>query len=476
MTSSSDKVLNSSIKIYFRQILAAVTATLFAVSDGMAYGWTSPMIPYLISDGSHIQTTHYEAEWLETALLCGALCGLPLTIYSVDKFGRKRSLIFASFTILIGWLLIALGNTIIYLFVGRFFLGMAGDMAFVACPMYMAEISDQRIRGFLSGIIYMMVHTGTVIVYIVGPYTPHYVTPIIGIFLVTTELLVFSFMPESPYYLISKGKEEEAKKALQFFKPYQDIEKEVTSITEMLVKQNITKVHPQDLILVKSNRKAITIMTVLNTGQHLCAYTVILMNLHLILAAAGSIYMDSSLTAIIFATIMLVSVTFASLQVDKYGRRMLIMVSAIVSGLCLLALAVYFHLKYLHIDVSSVSWIPLVSVMIYAAFFKAGAGLVPIILTAEIFPSNMKAIGMTVADGMFILGGIIAIQIYQILTRLINIYLPFYVFGGYAFFVAIFTYFCIPETKGRSLQEIQSILKGESIEPKKLNKEIETIS
>ncbi|KAG5895870.1 hypothetical protein JTB14_012254 [Gonioctena quinquepunctata] len=446
-----------------RQFGAAISGTLFAVSDGMTYGWTAPYIPYLISEDSHIPTSKHVAEWLETALLCGALLGLPLTIYSVDRFGRKKSILFAALTILLAWTFIGFGNRIEYIFVGRFLSGMAGDMSFVAAPMYMAEIADQKIRGFLSGVIYIMVHLGTLIVYCTGPFAPFFVTPLIGVAVVLLQISIFSFMPETAYFLMYKNRTEDAKKSLEYFKPYSDIEKEMSEISEALERQKADKGRFQDLLLVKSNRKAIVIMTVLNTGQHLCGYTVILMNLHIILEAAGSIYMESSHAAILFAGIMLISTLFSSMRVDRYGRKVLLIISSIVSGLCLLTLAIYFHLQSAKINVLSVSWLPIVSVMVYATFFKIGVGLVPIIVTAEIFPTNMKAIGMTVADAMFIAGGLIAIQIYQTLAGPLGMYVPFYFFGVWAFFVAIFTHFFIPETKGRTLEEIQSILKGEAL-------------
>ncbi|CAH1153890.1 unnamed protein product [Phaedon cochleariae] len=451
----------SSLKQYFPQFCAATTGTLFAISDGMTYGWTAPYIPYLISNESHIVTTKSETEWLETCLLIGALCGLPLTIYSVDRFGRKKSLLFASITIFIAWVLIAFADRMLYLFIARFLSGMAGDMAFVAAPMYMAEMADQQIRGFLSGIIYIMVHIGSLVVYCFGPFTPFYVTPLIGSAVVITQLSVFTFMPETPYYLMYKNRREEARKALEYFKPYCDIDKELDEISTSLAKQKADKGRMQDLVLVKSNRRAIVIMTILNTGQHLLGYTVILMNLHIILESAGSIYMESSHAAILFAGIMLISAIFSSLQVDKYGRKVLLIISSVSSAMCLLAIAIYFHLKSTGIDVLPVSWIPIVSVMVYGAFFKIGVGMVPIIVTAEIFPSNMKAFGMTIADAMFIIGGIVGIQIYQRMAGPLGIHVPFYFFGCWGFFVAIFTHFFIPETKGKSLDEIQSLLKGE---------------
>ncbi|KAG5879461.1 hypothetical protein JTB14_025127 [Gonioctena quinquepunctata] len=380
------------------QILASVSGTLFAVSDGMSFGWTAPVIPFLISESSHIKTTKYEAEWLESCLMVGSFFGLPFTIYFVDKIGRKKSLLAAAFISLISWIIVLVATKMWHVFVARFIFGVTANTSFVAAPIYVAEIADHKIRGFLSSIIYLNMLMGLVIVYCVGPFLPFYVPPVIGITVLAIELVIFPFTHESPYYLLHKGETENAKKSLNFFRPNRDITTELKDISKAIERQRNEKSKFIDLILVKSNRKAIIIMTVLDAGQHLCAISVILMNLHMILESAGSIYIDSSIAAIIFSVIMLLTASIASTQVDKYGRKALIILSSFMTGFCLLAIAVYFNLKYVGYDVRTVSWIPIVAMMFYAASFKLGVGIVPIVLTAELFSSKMKAFGMTIAD------------------------------------------------------------------------------
>ncbi|KAJ8918807.1 hypothetical protein NQ315_011091 [Exocentrus adspersus] len=427
----------------------------------MSYAWTAPTIPYLISEESHIKTTKYEAQWLETILMIGSFCGLPLTIYLVDKIGRKNSLLLASFVQAVSWIATALAATMTGLLVARFFSGMASDMAFVAAPMYIAEMADQKIRGFLSGIIYLMMLTGCVIVYCVGPYLPFYVSPVIGALLSTTELITFSFMPETPYYLLYKHREDEALKALQYFRSDVDAETELKEISKAMERQRNERGRIQDLFLVKSNRKAVITMTVLNGGQHFCAISVIVMNLHLILKAAGSIYIDYAIAAIVFSVIMLVAAVGATLTVDMYGRKILLVFSAVLSGICLFAIALYFNLQINGVDVMSVSWIPTVSVMIYAAAFKLGLGIVPIMITSEIFPAKVKAMGMTISDAMYVGWSAIVLQLYQWLESSYGLHAPFYLFSVCCFLVMLYTIFYIPETKGKSLEEIQMLLKEE---------------
>ncbi|KAJ8918810.1 hypothetical protein NQ315_011094 [Exocentrus adspersus] len=445
----------------FPQFVAAISGTLFAISDGMTYAWTAPYVPYLMSDESHVKTSKTQGEWLETTLLIGSFSGIPVTIYLVHFIGRKKALLTASFVVLLSWITMALGNRIEYIFAARFSLGVCCNMAIVAAPMYTAEIAEQKIRGLLSGIIYINMHIGVLAVYCVGPYLPFYSASIVGAVVVTLELIIFSTVPESPHFLLYKDKVDEARIALQYLRPNGDVDKELKEICDYIERQKTDKGRIQDLFLIKSCRKATFILAVLNVGQHMCAYTVMLMNLHLILEAAGTIYMDSAVAAIIFAAIMLLATIFGSFQSDLFGRRILLIFSSSFTCLCLLALAIYFHLKYLGYDVLPVSWIPIVSCMIYAGVFKSGMGIVPIMITGEMFPVKLKSIGVTVADMMYVIGGIVGLQVYQHLSNRYGLHVPFYVFAAWAFSVLIFTVFYIPETKGKSLDEIQKILGGD---------------
>ncbi|CAH1974786.1 unnamed protein product [Acanthoscelides obtectus] len=275
------------------QLLAAVSGTLFAISDGMSYGWTAPIIPYFISENSHIQTTKQEAEWLETILMAGSFFSLPLTIYLVDRIGRRKSMLCAAMMSLLCWVVIAVANRMLYIFIARFLFGTASNMALVAAPMYVAEIADHKIRGFLSSIIYLMMLVGFVIVYSVAPFSPFYTVPVIGVVILLTDFCTFYFMPETPYYLVYKEQINEARQSLQFLRPGRYIEDELNDIIQAIARQKGEQGRLSDLLTVKSNRKATIIMFVLNGGQHMCAISVILMNLHLILEAGDSIYMSS---------------------------------------------------------------------------------------------------------------------------------------------------------------------------------------
>ncbi|KAG5895866.1 hypothetical protein JTB14_012251 [Gonioctena quinquepunctata] len=443
------------------QLTASIAGSLFAISDGICCGWTAPMIPYLIGNTSHITTTEYEAEWLESDYWIGNFFGLPFTIFSVRKLGRKPSLLIATLISLLAWVFVAVANQMWYIHVARFFLGLAADMAFVAAPMYIAEIAESKIRGFLSSIVQLMMLLGYIIVYSVGPFSSFYLTPVIAIIVTIAGLSFLSFMPESPYYLLYKNKREMAEVSLKYFRHDCNIDGEMEEISKAMEENKNKKGRIQDMLLVKNNRKAMTIMTVLNCGQHMAASSVIVMNMHSILDAAGSIYMESSYAAILFSVIMLVFAITASLNVDKYGRRILYLTSAFSTSFCLLTLAIYFHLKLENYDVSLVSWIPIVAIMTYAVIFKTGLGLIPAVITSEIFSDEVKAMGMTIADAVFVTAAIVSNRLYFWLLNNYGLHVPFYLFTTVTFLIAIFNSFYLPETKGKTLEEIQLLLKGE---------------
>ncbi|CAG9858886.1 unnamed protein product [Phyllotreta striolata] len=456
-----NKPTENKFKGTFPQILAVITGSLVALSDGMQYGWSSPALPILFSPDSPLKVTKLQGEWLETCVMVGAFCGLWLTMFLVDSIGRKRSILLAAFMSVCIWVVIAVAPRIEYVLVARALSGAVGNTAFVATPMYVAEIADQKVRGFLSSLIYLMMLVGILVIYTVMPYTTFYVHCIIGIVITVTQLIIFPFMPESPYYLIYKNKEEEAKKSLIRLRGgTKNIDKELAEIKTAIARQKEERGRIQDLFLIPSNRKAMIIMIILNSAQHFSSISVLLMNLHSILEQGGSLYMEPSTTGIVFALIMLLAASGASLFIDRFGRRSLLIFSSLATGICLMALAVFFTFKNAGYDTLSISWIPIVSVMLYALVFKVGLGLVPIVLTAELFPAKMKAYGMTLSDGVYVVAAIFSIQVYQRLNDSFGIEYPFYVFSICCYLTALFTYFIIPETKGKSLEEIQMILKG----------------
>ncbi|KAK9875829.1 hypothetical protein WA026_009613 [Henosepilachna vigintioctopunctata] len=442
------------------QLICMLFGTLNALSDGMHFAWSAPTIPILMRPDSPIKITEKDIVWLEVFYMLFGFVGLPITIYLANKIGRQKSVLVASATSLIGWILIGVADRVEYLYIARSMVGAAADVAFVCSPMYVAEIAHKKIRGFLAGFIYVMEMCGSLLIYCVAPFVSVRIPPIIGICIVSTQLLIFPFLPESPHFHLYKGNRKAAEKSLKFLRGTDDIDEEFKEISEAIERQKTESGRLQDLFTVKSNRKAALIMTFLNGAQHMMGFTAILMNLHTILIGAGATMIGPNIAAIMYAAVMFIASVSGILTVDKFGRKLLINISTFFSGICLLVIGIFFHLQYLNVDVSQIAVLPIIFIMIYAAFFKLGIGMVPIVLTSELFSAKVKAKGMTYSDGCFVLFASISIYVYQFLNMHFGLYSSFYTFAAFSFLSFVFSILFVPETKGKTLEEIQIMLKN----------------
>ncbi|XP_018334693.2 facilitated trehalose transporter Tret1-like, partial [Agrilus planipennis] len=438
-----------------------ITGTIGAISDGMHYAWTAPSIPLLESEDSPVEINSSHEIWLENIYSFGGLGGLIVTIWFVNTFGRKPSILFASIQHAVAWLLIAFADRVEILYAARCLAGLAGNVGFVAIPMYIAEIADKQVRGFLGTFIYSNMMLGVLVLYSVAPYVTIASTAYVGLGVVILQFLLFLMMPESPYYHLIKGRQAKALESLQWVRNTTEVKEELEDISKAVERQQSEKGRIIDLFIVKSNFQGVIIMTVLNAAQHFSSISVLLMNMHTILEDSEE-FISNNTASIIVAALMLTACIGASLVIDKFGRKKLLLASSLATGVSLVFLASYFAAKQANEDVkASYGWVPFASVVMYSFVFKFGLGLVPIVTTGELFPTNVKAMGMTMADAMYITFSIISIYIYTYMRDGIGMYAPFFLFACSCILVALFTWFYIPETKGKSLEEIQKMLRGE---------------
>ncbi|KAF2884962.1 hypothetical protein ILUMI_21239 [Ignelater luminosus] len=424
----------------------------------MQYGWTAPAVPLLQSNNTPVAIQDSDIIWLENTYMYSAFIGLPFTIFCCNKFGGKKAILISSLQNLIAWILTAFAINLEMIYVARFISGFASNFMYISAPMYIGEIADEKIRGFLGSFIFVKLQLGIIVIYAVAPFVSLMASSLVGALFLIVHLITFPFMPESPYYLLLEGKIDEARKSLQRLRARNNVEEEFKEILMAVERQKEERGKIIDLFIVESNRKALLIMSVLNAAQQFSCVAVMAMNIHIILGDAASV-LSPSIVAIIFAVIMLTATIVSACLVDKIGRRILLSSSSLLTGLSILILASYFAAKNSGMDISSCTWIPVFAMIMYAASFKYGLGMVPIVMTGELFPTSVKGMGMTFADGIYIIFSTISLYMYQYLSEYFGMHMPFFIFGCSGLLTTLFVIFYIPETKGKTLEEIQIMLK-----------------
>lgn len=450
------------------QYVAAITANLGIVCCEMHYGWTSPSLPILISGNYSIQITSEQASWLPVTPLFGAILGSFITGLIVDYFGRKQIILFSAFPFLLSWLIIGWANSYIYLHVARFIDGVLDGMSFTAVPMYLGEIAEPKIRGMLASICPVLVVFGILLINVLGSFMTidraAYTASVVPVILFFT----FFWMPESPYYLIMKGRVKEARKNLQILRGDQDVSAELERISNAVKEQNSKDSGKYiDLFTVKSNRKALIIAWGLRTSQHLSG--AVALNFYCTtIFQESSDFITPEYASIIFFSIQLLLSAVSSFIVDFSGRRPLLIFSIIGTGLSLVVNGTYLHLKNsTDVDTSSFNFLQVLSLCGYVVVYSVGLQTIPMLMMGELFPTNVKGFALGMTDIYISVLAAIVSKFFHWTNESYGMEVPFYTFAGCCIFGLLFVIFFVPETKGKTLEDIQKELKGETVEEPK---------
>lgn len=426
----------------------------------MLLSWTSPSIPQLQNEDSKVLITNAEGAWLASTHGIGAILGSFVGASLVDRLGRKFCILIASPLYFTCWMAIFFADNFATLACSRVLAGFTDGFVFLAVPFYICEIADPNIRGFLAANISLMTVFGYMLINILGSYFDIATTAIISSTIPVIHFVIFYWMPESPYYSILRNKKEDAKKSFLAFKGIKDVDERFEKLVEVVKDEVANRGKFWQLFTVKSNRKALFIALMLRSIQQLCG-------IGAITVYAQTIFKESSegisphLSSIVYFSVQTGLVVISSLLVDKLGRKPLLLLSIIGSGIALTTQAVYFHLKnHTDYDLSSVGFVPLAALLFYVVFFNVGLWSIPMLLLGEMFPSNVKAFALALAEVHFGLITIFISKSFQLLTDYIGMQVPFFVFALFCLLGVMFIVYAVPETKGKSLEDIQQWLKG----------------
>lgn len=288
--------------------------------------------------------------------------------------------------------------------------------------------------------------------------------------------IAFIFLPESPAYLMSQGKFHEAKTALRYFRGIDnDIDAEIKSLKEYIRNAAKIKVTFKELFQTRGTIKALVVSFGLMIFQQMSGIYPVLFYVKKILETISvTIHLPG---AVIILGFCLVSSTYFSTMLLKVvRRRVLLLISFSTMALSLGCLGVYYHLIESNMPLDY-TWIPLFSLCVFVSFYAAGVGPIPWLMLREIFPPNVtrRATAITVGFHWFLAFGVT--KLYQNLVALVKPGWALLHFAVVCIIGTIFVYFFVPETKGRTLEEIHDEFDG--IHKKKKHRhviEVESLS
>lgn len=440
--------------------------TLVASLGGLLFGFDmaviSGVLPFVEKQFS---LTPLQEGWFVSSALVGCIIGVSFSGDLSDRLGRKILLFLSAFLFLISAIGCSLVTELNLLIAARLVGGIGVGIASIVVPLYLSEISPAAIRGRLVTFYQLAITVGILLAYITnslllgyseqhegtagtGIFDLVYIAEVwrgmfsIGTILAVLFVLGLFFVPESPRWLIKKGRLQEGQDILKRINDG----KEETISTE--AEQNENGSYKE--LFAPKLRKALLLGILLPLFSQLSGINAIIYYGPSILHDAGIDLSNSFLGQIIFGLANMIFTFIAIWKVDHWGRRPLYLIGTVGATVSLLVTGVLFYLGL----TSSIFLI--ISVTLFLACFAFSIGPLKFVVASEIFPTRIRGKALGVSIMVMWVADTIMGQVTPILLRETGTAATFWVFAFFCLVAFITVYKLLPETKGKSLEEIEN--------------------
>jgi sugar porter (SP) family MFS transporter len=433
--------------VYFAVGVAALGGLLFGYDTGVISG----AILFITKQFSLSATME---EIVVSSVLVGAVAGATIGGALTGRFGRRKMIILAGIIFTASALGTALAPTVSWLIAARVVSGIGIGIASFISPMYIAELVPAKVRGSLVAVNMLAITSGIVVAYLVdyafsssGGWRYMF-----GLAAIPSIALIIGMwrLPDSPRWLISKSKVEQARQILQRARTVSDVSPEIMDIQKSMEKQGAGGMKG---LFQPSLRMPMIVGLGLAVFQQITGINTVIYYAPTIFKFAGITAVGPAILAGAGLTmVMWLFHVLAIFLMDRVGRRplLLIGVAGQIIGLAILGAAFQFQQL-----ASFKSYVAIGGLVIYVACFAFGLGPIFWLLISEIYPLNVRGAAMSaVTVTNWALNLVVAVT-FLTLVGVLGHAGTFWLYGGIAIGAWVFLYLLVPETKGKTLEQIE---------------------
>ncbi|XP_066967731.1 facilitated trehalose transporter Tret1-like [Macrobrachium rosenbergii] len=437
-----------------KQVLCGFIVSAGMVQAGLVTGWPA-VLPDLQNDTSAaFNVTDDDVKWIVS---CTSFVGMVTNVLagSMMEWVGPRLLLSLFLMPASGfWLLQCFAPNLAIFYAGRLGGGFVASVFTTLTNPLMAELVEPHLRGMLSCLPELVVSSGVLVVYVLSYVLPWQIVtglcavPFLPLFCLSLVI------PESPFWLVRKGKLVEAENALQKLRdPRKNVARDElpsirtsimshpqTTVTDQ-IKQLRVDYHAKPVILLV----AIFILRELGGQLAVFSYTVYLFQ-------KAGVEIEVFTCTVLVGIVRLLATATSSILVDKLGRRPFLFGTFLVCGIAQTTGG-----AFLLADIPGTDWVPLVAVLIFVLAYGLGVGPIPWILLGELIPTPVRSIGASICTFSFCASQFFVGLLLPELMATLGVGGSFMVFAGANFLTSIFTFVFLPESRGRSLHQLQEI-------------------
>lgn len=450
--------MNELSKVKYTYLICAVAAF-----GGLLFGYDTAVIAGAIGYLQvKFELSPMLTGWAASSAIWGCVFGALFSGALSDKYGRKKVLLLSGLLFTLSALGSAVPDNLTQFVMARFIGGLGVGSASMLSPLYISEIAPAKIRGMLVTLYQLAIVFGINIIYIVNYLIANthdqvwnvqlgwrYMLGSEGIPAILFFILLF-FVPESPRWLVKENRSDEALKILNKINGPEETHRILKEI-----KEAVNEEKGSFLDLFKPGiRKAMIVGSVLALFSQVTGINAIIYYAPEIFKQVGFGSESALFQTMIIGFVNMLFTLVAIRFIDYWGRRTLLIwgISGMVS--CLLGMGMFFYF-----EITSGSLL-LLFILGFIASFASSLGPIPWVLISEIFPTKTRGTAMSFSIVILWLGVVLITQFFPVLLSLFGGAFTFWIFMINALILLIFTLIFIPETKQKTLEEIQEIWKS----------------